>query len=133
MMTLNFAPADVAYFRRGEWDNPRFWSRLGERPDVRGLRVLEIGSGWGSLCVDLAQAGAERVVGLDLKQNLVDFAREYVRQRFPELESRVTFEAMELKDYPAEQFDIVVSKDSFEHILDLDQMLSEMKRRLRPG
>ena len=133
MMTADFKAADIADFRRGEWDNPRFWARLGEKPDVRGLSVLEIGSGWGSLCVDLARAGARRVVGLDLKQNLVAFARAYVHQHYPELEGRLTFEALELANYPDEPFDMVVSKDSFEHILDLDGMLFEMKRRLRPG
>jgi len=132
-MTLDLKSSDVDFFRRGEWDNPRFWSRLGEKPDVRGLRVLEIGSGWGSLCVDLARAGAERVVGLDLKQNLIEFSRAYVHQHYPELEQRVIFQATDLKDYPVEPFDIVVSKDSFEHILDLGQMLFEIKRRLRPG
>ena len=133
MMTTDFKAADISDFRRGEWDNHRFWARLGEKPDVRGLRVLEIGSGWGSLCVDLARAGAARVVGLDLKQNLVDFSRPFVHQYYPELEDRLTFEATELANYPAERSDIVVSKDSFEHILDLDQMLFEMRRRLQPG
>ena len=38
-MTLDLKSSDVDFFRRGEWDNPRFWSRLGEKPDVRGLLV----------------------------------------------------------------------------------------------
>ena len=58
---VEFKQSDVAFFRRGEWDNPRFWSRLGQKPDVRGVTVLEVGSGWGSLCVDMARQGAKRV------------------------------------------------------------------------
>ena len=45
--------------------NPEFWSRCGGRPDLRGLRVLEVGCGHGALSVDMARGGAD-VLGVDL-------------------------------------------------------------------
>lgn len=125
---------DVANFQRGEAENRLFWSRFGEMPDLRGATVLDVGSGWGRLCVEMAQAGAARVVGLDLKTDLVDFANAYLRQAYPELVERVEFQAVDLKDYAEPlRFDLIISKDAFEHILDLDGMLREMQRRLKPG
>jgi SAM-dependent methyltransferase len=127
-------PEDLWNFRRGERENPLFWSRFADRPQVEGKTVLDVGSGWGSLAVELAQAGAQRVVGLDLKIQLVTFANAYVRRYHPELAERVTFAAIDLQHYPEEeQFDLIVSKDSFEHILDVEGMLQAMKRHLKPG
>ena len=40
---------------------------------------------------------------------------------------------MHLKNYDENGFDYIVSKDTFEHIVDLDVMLCEMKKRLKPG
>jgi len=130
---MEIRQADIDHFKRGEYENPRFWSRFGQVPDFRGATVLDVGSGWGSLCVDMALAGAKRVVGLDIKSELVDFARGYVRQNYPQLAGIVEFEDVDLRDYSEGIFDFVISKDSFEHIIELDRMLSEMRKRLKPG
>lgn len=130
---MEIRQADIDHFKRGEYENPRFWSRFGQVPDFRGATVLDVGSGWGSLCVDIALAGAKRVVGLDIKSELVDFAREYLRQNYPQLVGIVEFEDVDLRDYSEGIFDFVISKDSFEHIIELDRMLGEMRKRLEPG
>lgn len=125
---------DLLAFRRGENENRKFWSRFGQRPDLDGATVLDVGSGWGKLCVDVALSGAKKVVGLEIKPELVDFSQEIVRQQYPRLQNRVEFLHCDLRDYSDEpQFDFIISKDSFEHIIDLDSMLLAMKKRLRPG
>ena len=126
-------PADVAKFVSGAASNRRFWSRFGARPKLKGASILDVGCGWGALCVDMAQAGARRVVGLDIDRRLVDFAQTYVAQHYPDLSTRVEFSAQELADWEPDQFDLIVSKDAFEHILDLDRMLRAMYVRLKPG
>ena len=132
-MSMELSPADLKYFRRGERDNPRFWSRFGGCPLLEGKRVLDVGCGHGSLCVDTARAGAARVVGLDLNAKLIDFAHANVQQNYPELTSTLSFHHLNLSDYPLDSFDYILSKDSFEHILDLSGMLAEMSKRLAPG
>lgn len=130
-MALN--PDDLAYFARGAQANPRFWTRFGGMPDLKGKRVLDIGCGHGSLCVDMAAAGAEQVVGLDLNCRLIAFAEAYVERFRPELRSRLRFACQDLRDYPPMLFDLIVSKDTFEHVLDLEGLLAEIHRRLVPG
>jgi len=132
-MSTELNPAKLKYFQRGERDNPKFWSRFDERPSLRGKRVLDVGCGHGSLCVDTAKAGAAQVVGLDLNAERIDFATANVQQNYPELLSTLSFQQINLKDYPVEAFDYILSKDSFEHILDLPGMLAEMGKRLTPG
>ena len=124
---------DIACFKLGEHENPRFWSRFSEMPNLKAARIIDIGSGWGSLCVDMALAGAEKVVGLDLKSDLVDFSNIYVQLKYPQLKGAIEFKELHLKNYDENGFDYIVSKDTFEHIVDLDVMLCEMKKRLKPG
>lgn len=119
-------------FLRGATENRRFWSRFRERPDLHGCSVLELGCGAGALSMEAAQAGASRVVGIDLRQGAIDFARRRARET-PGLEGRVEFHACHLATFPSERFDVILSKDTFEHVLDLGDMLAELRQRLQPG
>ena len=124
----------IDYFQKGDFENTRFWSRFNNFPNFEDTSVLEIGSGTGSLCVSIASKGAKKVVGLDINQGLIDFANGYLKKINPHLVNIVQFECLDLKYYNEEiDFDIIVSKDSFEHIIDLSSMLNEMKKRLKPG
>jgi 2-polyprenyl-3-methyl-5-hydroxy-6-metoxy-1,4-benzoquinol methylase len=121
------------YFNRGYVENPRFWLRLGGAPFFKGLKVLDIGCGTGSLCVDIATKGAKKVIGIDIDELAVAFAKEHLTRFFPKLENRIAFRCCSISGINDNDFDIIVSKDTFEHILDLDRELMEMKRRLKPG
>lgn len=125
---------DFEYFQKGKAENAKFWRRLFGKPDLSGKSVLDLGCGHGSLCVELALSGAKKVVGLDLDSRRIQFARENVRLNYPELSHRMTFHEIPLVEYDVgRQFDMLVSKDSFEHILDIGLTLQEMKKRLKTG
>ena len=120
-------------FNRGRaFENPLFWSRFSVRPDFHGANVLDVGCGWGSLCVAIAFAGANKVVGLDIDSELINFATEKI-ENYPQLVKIVEFKDLDLRFYGNVEFDYIVSKDSFEHIIDMPGMLKEMKKRLKPG
>jgi cyclopropane-fatty-acyl-phospholipid synthase len=78
-----------------------------------GVRVLDIGSGWGGLGLYLAEAGAEEVVGVTLSEEQLKSSRE--RAARAGLADRVRFE---LRDYRAidGKFDRIVSVGMFEHV-----------------
>lgn len=125
---------DLDYFNKGIAENSKFWDRIGGMPDFSGKSVLDVGCGHGSLCVDMARAGAAKVVGVDINQALIDFANQNLAENCVDLAHRVSFKKIDLKDFEdIEQFDYVTSKDSFEHILNLSSMLQEMKKRVRCG
>ncbi|MER3402147.1 MAG: class I SAM-dependent methyltransferase [Armatimonadota bacterium] len=126
-------PADMDYFGRGKWENPRFWNRLGGMPDLRGKKVLDLGCGHGSLCVDMAKAGATRVVGVDLDPRRIEFAQRNLERNFPDLLGRVEFHLIDIAQLPEDGFDLMTSKDTFEHVMDLPAVLSAMHARLKPG
>ncbi|HEX6110890.1 MAG TPA: cyclopropane-fatty-acyl-phospholipid synthase family protein [Geminicoccaceae bacterium] len=78
-----------------------------------GVRVLDIGSGWGGLGLYLAEAGAGEVVGITLSEEQLKVSR--ARARRAGLADRVRFE---LCDYRAldGKFDRIVSVGMFEHV-----------------
>jgi cyclopropane-fatty-acyl-phospholipid synthase len=81
--------------------------------DRPGLRVLDIGSGWGGMALYLAQQGAETVKGvtLSVEQHKVS----ELRARDAGLADRVTFG---LQDYRNDSgtYDRIVSVGMFEHV-----------------
>ena len=112
---------------------PKFWSRLGGEPPFEGLKVLDIGCGHGSLCVDVATKGAKTVIGLDIKERLIFFARENVLQNYPKLKNILDFQCCDIADLRENEFDIMLAYASFEHIQNLDKVFAELKKRLKVG
>lgn len=121
------------WYKCGRERNTLFWERLGGAPDFKGRAVLEIGCGTGRLAVDMAGAGAIRVDALDLDPDVIGFAQSNLREHHPELSSVVHFISGDTVDCPSEAYDLVVSKDSFEHVFDLRGLLREITRCLKPG
>ncbi|MGQ0742141.1 MAG: class I SAM-dependent methyltransferase [Alphaproteobacteria bacterium] len=78
-----------------------------------GLKVLDIGSGWGGLALDLARDAKADVLGITLSQEQLAFARE--RTRNAGLANCCRFE---LEDYRRVrgEFDRIVSVGMFEHV-----------------
>jgi SAM-dependent methyltransferase len=130
---MTLSSADIEYFQRGGWENALFWSRLGGMPDLKGLRAVDVGCGHGSLCVNMALNGVEKAIGVDLDDNRIAFAKMNAAQSYPKLANIVDFRCCGIEDVPERDFDLVVSKDSFEHIIGLDKTISEMKARLKRG
>jgi cyclopropane-fatty-acyl-phospholipid synthase len=78
-----------------------------------GLRVLDIGCGWGGLALDLANEAEADVTGVTLSEEQLEVARE--RAAAAGLSWRCQFE---LKDYRQVKgrFDRIVSVGMFEHV-----------------
>jgi len=122
------------YFNAQQPENVEWWRRIGTPVDLKDQRVLEIGCGHGALSFNALDRGASRITGIDLDASRVEFARGYLQAQRPDHASTVTFSPLALHELPeGEAFDVVLSKDTFEHVEDLPQLLEEARRRLRTG
>ncbi len=102
--------------------------------DLRGKRILDIGSGSGAIGIMLVRdLGAAEVVGIDVEAPVCDAARTRVAEAG--LEEQVTIELVSPGPLPFDDnsFDIVYSKDSIIHIPDKESLASEAFRVLRSG
>ncbi|MGC9953586.1 MAG: cyclopropane-fatty-acyl-phospholipid synthase family protein [Rhizomicrobium sp.] len=81
--------------------------------DRPGLKVLDIGCGWGGLALDLARDSSANVLGVTLSENQIAVARK--RAQDARLTERCKFE---LVDYRAlgGTYDRIVSVGMFEHV-----------------
>lgn len=111
-----------------------FWRRFGNQPAFAGLDVLDIGCGRGVMSLQVAEAGAARVLGVDLNARAVARGRDAIDRLFPHVAERVELRGVDVADLPGDQqFDAAVSKDTFEHLADLPAVLAAVYRVLRPG
>ena len=126
--------SNIDYFNFGDVENKKFWKRLGGKPNLENKSVLDFGCGHGSLCIDIAQSGAKKVKGIDITENLLKFADINLNENYAEFKDKVTFKKFDiLKDITEEKFDIIVSKDTFEHSLELDKILKKLFNILNDG
>ena len=76
-------------------------------------KVLDIGSGWGSLAIEIAKKTKCEVVGITLSENQYRYSNKKVKEN--NLENQVQFKLMDYRELN-EKFDRVVSVGMFEHV-----------------
>lgn len=127
---------DIEYerkiYRRNKIEVPLFWSRLGGSPPLQGVTVLDVGCGDGALVIDMALKGAKRSVGIDYNPERIEVAQWNLNKNYPHLKSIVEFYAQEVTAFNQPEFDYITAKNTFEHILNLDECLAIMNTLLKP-
>jgi GT2 family glycosyltransferase/SAM-dependent methyltransferase len=110
----------------------RFFARFRGTFDLAGKSVLDVGCGRGAVAIEAARRGARRVVGVDLR--IAPQTRKLVADE-PELSGRIELLATDgtLRELGPETFDVVLSKDSFEHYADPESLVFTFVRLLEPG
>ena len=78
-----------------------------------GLRLLDIGCGWGALVLRAASHFGARCLGITLSQNQCDLARERVRAAG--LQDRIEIRLQDYRELDA-RFDRITSVGMFEHV-----------------
>lgn len=76
-------------------------------------KVLDIGSGWGSLAIEIAKKSQCEVVGITLSENQYKYSIEQAKANG--LENQVQFRLIDYRDLN-EKFDRIVSVGMFEHV-----------------
>lgn len=98
--------------------------------DWQAKNVLDIGCAGGFMAEALAHRGA-RVTGIDPASDAINAARTHARTE--RLSIRYDVGVGETLPYESDGFDAVVCVDVLEHVADLNKVLSEVTRTLRPG
>ena len=77
------------------------------------LKVLDIGSGWGTLALEIAKQSKCEVLGITLSENQLEYSRNKAKEF--NLENQVRFELVDYRKLN-EKFDRVVSVGMLEHV-----------------
>ena len=76
-------------------------------------KVLDIGSGWGSLAIDIAKTVQCEVTGITLSKNQLNYSIKKAKEL--NLENQVNFKLMDYRQL-TKKFDRIVSVGMFEHV-----------------
>lgn len=116
-------------------DRRLFWSMFDnfDVALVQGAKILEVGCGAGERAIQTARLGAREVVGVDICTNSIDRARAALEAQPEDIRKRVRFFNCEISNVPDDDFDIAMSEDALEHIIDVAAVLAQMHDRLRVG
>ncbi|WP_336958247.1 class I SAM-dependent methyltransferase [Chryseobacterium contaminans] len=135
--------------KENQYDNPSFFdqyekmlrSQLGLEgagewhalknmlPDFKGKKVLDLGCGFGWHCRYAIENGAISVVGIDLSEKMLAKAKE-----INHLEG-ILYERMALEDvdFPAEQFDIILSSLTLHYVESFSKIAQNVYQWLTAG
>jgi SAM-dependent methyltransferase len=97
-----------------------FWRQIEDKT------VIDFGCGAGAEAVEMAEHGALKIIGLDLRETYLEAAR--ARAARAGVADRCTFTSSS-----PESADIIVAVDSFEHFDDPPAVLRAMRELLKPG
>jgi 2-polyprenyl-3-methyl-5-hydroxy-6-metoxy-1,4-benzoquinol methylase len=95
-----------------------------------GADILEIGCGSGGVAAHRLP-GARRILATDLSDAALEIARDFFRERRPEVE--FVQSGAEHIDCPDDSFDIAISKEVIEHLRHPELLVQQAFRLLRPG
>lgn len=110
------------------------WSSLAALlPDLTGLRVVDLGCGFGWFCRWAVERGATSVHGIDLSTAML--ARAIRETEAAGLTGQITYERQDLDalDLPAASFDLAFSSLTLHYLTGLDRLLATVSAALVPG
>lgn len=99
----------------------------GKLPDVSGLDILCVGCGTGEECHHLKSLGARHIVGIDISDGLI----AYARKSYPDMDFHVM--DMEQLTFPPESFDLVYSSLVMHYVDSWKNTLESVHSVLKPG
>lgn len=98
-------------------------------PDLSGLKVLDLGCGFGSNCTDFTKRGAAHVVGVDISSKMIDVAKK------ENAGSAIEYSVMDMMDIPklSHTFDLIFSSLAIHYVKDFAHLVKIIYEKLNPG
>ena len=95
-------------------------------PDMKGLKVLDLGCGFGEHCIEYVNQGASKVVGIDISEKMLEVAKA------ENSDPKITYHLLPMEDLNQldEKFDLVISSLAFHYIEDYKGVVANISRLL---
>lgn len=98
-------------------------------PPMQGVKVVDLGCGYGWFCRWASEQGVQSVLGLDVSEKMLEKARGTTSN------SNIRYERADLEhlDLPVASFDLAYSSLALHYIKDLPGLFSNLHAALKPG
>ncbi len=103
-------------------------------PEVRGMKIVEIGAGTGRTSIELARRGAEVTI-LDISERSLELARKFAQKTDAETQARLKYVLADALNpgLSAESFDILFHQGLLEHFRSPFGLLKANRQLLKQG
>lgn len=91
-------------------------------PELKGKRVLDMGCGFGEHCKKIVECGAEKVVGIDISEKMLEVA---ITEN-SDLKINYINMSMENISQLQEKFDVVISSLAFHYVEDFEGVVKNV-------
>ena len=98
-------------------------------PDLKNKKILDIGSGMGQHAMQYSKAGAASVLGIDISEKMLAYAKENNSADNIEYR-RLAFEDISSLD---EKFDVITSSLAFDYYEDFGKLMKDINALLNDG
>lgn len=118
--------SDSSVFGDGQHETTQFMLEMLQMQDIKGKRVLDIGTGTGILSVFAKKSGADHVMAIDISGAALEWARKNFKRNDVEIEVEIN----NLTQHLPEQADIIMA-----NLPPAEQAenLKDVKKNLREG
>lgn len=99
------------------------------KPVKPGMKFLEVGSGYGGICKAFADAGCD-VTGIELLDYVSDISKDFLKEEIAAGKVRIINQNV-YDMHDEEQYDIILLKDTIEHIHDQEKFMKHIVRFLK--
>ena len=108
------------------FEMPALFSLL---PSLENKKILDLGCGCGGHCMEFVRMGAERVVGVDISQKMLEIARK------ENAHERISYVNMAMEDISDidERFDLAVSSLALHYVEDFEGVVKNIHSLLNEG
>lgn len=98
-------------------------------PDMAGLRVLDLGCGYGWFCRWARSEGAEQVLGVDVSERMLERARSMT------WDDGIAYARADLEGFapPRTAFDLIYSSLALHYVENLGGLMAKVRNALVPG
>lgn len=105
-------------------ETPILFSML---PDLRGKSILDIGCGMGQHAKQFSGQGAESVLGIDISEKMLAYAREHNSAE------NITYRQVAMEDIETigRQFDLVTSSLAFDYVEDFGGLMRSIRSLMK--
>ncbi|OGV96276.1 hypothetical protein A2W24_04015 [Microgenomates group bacterium RBG_16_45_19] len=105
----------------------RFKAAFAELGDLRGKTLLDVGCGSGRYMLEAARRGANRVVGLDFSQNMLDLAQRHLKHEGYDKSSQlINRDFLEFQDQNRYNFALAIG--FFDYVAKPENYLIKMRQ-----
>ena len=111
-----------------------FFPRFPTKPYLNEKMVLEFGCGRGAFSLDLAKENPKKIIGIDTNKEYINFATKSLEKNFSQHKNKINFLYQDINSWRTDlKFDYIITKEVFEHTIDLRIVLNSMYKLLNPN